>query len=82
MDKNTITGILLIILLFVGFTWWNQPSEDEIKAQQEQIAKQKADKEKKSNNVEKTKKDQKISNPVSAGIPEVDPPSPVITWRS
>ena len=60
MDKHTITGILLIILLFVGFTWWNQPSEDEIKAQQEQIAKQKADKEKKSNNVEKTKKDQKI----------------------
>ena len=42
MDKNTITGIVLIALLFIGFTWWSQPSEEEIKAQQEQLAQQEA----------------------------------------
>ena len=46
MDKNTITGIVLIALLFIGFTWWSQPSEEEIKAQQEQLAQQEAAKDK------------------------------------
>ncbi len=46
MDKNTITGIVLIVLLFVGFSWWSQPSEEDIKKQQELISRQNADKEK------------------------------------
>lgn len=46
MDKNTITGIVLIALLFIGFTWWSQPSEEEIKAQREQLAQQEAAKDK------------------------------------
>ena len=46
MDKNTITGIVLIALLFIGFTWWSQPSDEEIKAQQEQLAQQEAAKDK------------------------------------
>ena len=46
MDKNTITGIVLIALLFICFTWWSQPSEEEIKAQQEQLAQQEAAKDK------------------------------------
>ncbi|SFF97555.1 membrane protein insertase YidC [Prevotella sp. KH2C16] len=42
MDKNTIIGIILIAVVLIGFSWWNQPSEEEIKAQQEQLAKEKA----------------------------------------
>ena len=42
MDKNTVTGFILIAIVFLGFTWWNQPSSEEIKLQQEQIAKQEA----------------------------------------
>ncbi len=42
MDKNTIIGIILIAVILIGFSWWNQPSEEEVKAQQEQLAKEKA----------------------------------------
>lgn len=40
MDKNTITGFVLIALLFVGFGWYNQPSEEQIReaARQDSIA--------------------------------------------
>ena len=27
MDKNTITGFVLIALILFGFAWWQQPSE-------------------------------------------------------
>ncbi len=49
MDKNTIIGLLLMFLVIMGFTWMNQPSEEEIaaaKAQQElaeKTAKEKED---------------------------------------
>lgn len=36
MDKNTITGILLIVLVLIGFSWWSQPSQEEINAYQRQ----------------------------------------------
>ena len=42
MDKNTIIGFVLIALVLIGFSWYNRPSEEEIKAQQEQVAKQEA----------------------------------------
>lgn len=42
MDKNTITGFILIAVILIGFSWWSQPSDEEIKAQQEQLAKQEA----------------------------------------
>ena len=29
MDKNTITGLVLIFAIFFGFSWWNSPSEEE-----------------------------------------------------
>ena len=32
MDKNTITGFVLIALLLFGFSWYNQPSEEQIEA--------------------------------------------------
>ena len=38
MDKNTIIGIILIAVVLIGFSWWNRPSEEEVKAQQEQLA--------------------------------------------
>lgn len=33
MDKNTITGLILIGLLFVGFSIYNRPSEEQLAAQ-------------------------------------------------
>lgn len=36
MDKNTITGLLLIILILVGFSLYNKPSEKELAARREQ----------------------------------------------
>ncbi len=41
MDKNTVTGFVLIAVVLIGFSWWNKPSEEEVKAQQEQVAKAK-----------------------------------------
>lgn len=39
MDKNTITGILLIGAILLGFTWFNRPSEEELRKQEEAKAK-------------------------------------------
>jgi YidC/Oxa1 family membrane protein insertase len=36
MDKNTITGLLLIILILVGFSMLNKPSEEQLAARKEQ----------------------------------------------
>ncbi|MBS2100057.1 membrane protein insertase YidC [Carboxylicivirga linearis] len=33
MDRNSITGIILIVLIFGFFTWWNQPSDEELAEQ-------------------------------------------------
>ena len=33
MDKNTITGLALIGVIFFGFFWMNQPNEEQQKAQ-------------------------------------------------
>ena len=32
MDKNTITGFVLLALVFIGFGWFNQPSQEELTA--------------------------------------------------
>jgi YidC/Oxa1 family membrane protein insertase len=37
MDKNTITGLLLIIVILVGFGMFNKPSEKQLAAQKEQL---------------------------------------------
>jgi YidC/Oxa1 family membrane protein insertase len=34
MDKNTVIGFILIGLLIIGFSWWNQPSKEQMAAQQ------------------------------------------------
>ena len=39
MDRNTIIGLCLMFLVIMGFTWLNQPSDEQLaaaKAQQEQ----------------------------------------------
>lgn len=36
MDKNTLTGLLLIIVILVGFSFLNKPSKKELAARQEQ----------------------------------------------
>lgn len=36
MDKNNIIGFILIVLVFIGFGWYNQPSQEEIIAAQKQ----------------------------------------------
>ena len=42
MDKNTIIGFVLIAAILIGWSWYNSPSEEELKAQQEQVEKEKA----------------------------------------
>ena len=41
MDKNTITGFILLALTFIAFGWYNQPSDEQIAeaARQDSIAK-------------------------------------------
>ena len=36
MNKDTLIGFLLIALVLIGFSWWNQPSQEEIDAYQHQ----------------------------------------------
>ncbi len=36
MDKNTIIGFVLIAAIFIGFSWYNQPSEEELAKQRKQ----------------------------------------------
>ncbi|MCM1163812.1 MAG: membrane protein insertase YidC [Muribaculaceae bacterium] len=36
MDKNTLTGLLLMGLVFLGFTWLNKPSAEEIERQRQE----------------------------------------------
>lgn len=40
MDKNTITGFVLIALVLIGFSWWSRPSEAQLQemARQDSIA--------------------------------------------
>ncbi|MDR1115135.1 MAG: membrane protein insertase YidC, partial [Tannerella sp.] len=33
MDKNTVTGFVLIGLVLIGFSWLNRPSEEQMEAQ-------------------------------------------------
>ena len=35
MDKNTITGLVLIAILLVGFSIWSRPSKEQLAAQQQ-----------------------------------------------
>ena len=37
MDKNTITGFILIALVLVGFSWYSQPSDEEIAQMREEV---------------------------------------------
>ena len=36
MNKNTLTGLLLMAALLIGFSWYNQPSKEEVEAYQRQ----------------------------------------------
>jgi len=36
MDKNTITGLVIIVAMMLGFSYFNRPSEEEIAAQRAQ----------------------------------------------
>lgn len=52
MNKNTITGLLLMGIVLVAFSWYNQPSEEQIAEQRRQdsiavAAKEKAEKDRK-----------------------------------
>jgi YidC/Oxa1 family membrane protein insertase len=40
MDKNTITGFLLILLIIVGFSWLNKPNKEQMEAARLQQQKQ------------------------------------------
>ena len=52
MDKNTIIGFVLIAAVLFGFTWYNQPSQEEVEAMRakdsiENVAKLKAEEQQK-----------------------------------
>ena len=50
MDKNTIIGFLLIAAVLIGYSWYSQPSQEqvaEMQKQQDSIAKAKQKEEKK-----------------------------------
>lgn len=72
MDKNTITGFVLLALLFIGFGWYNQPSEEQKAeyARQDSIAKakQKEIEEKEKQNIAEfnAKKEVNLKNDSSA----------------
>ncbi|MFZ4400762.1 MAG: membrane protein insertase YidC [Bacteroidales bacterium] len=36
MDRNTILGLLLIFILFIGYSWWSAPSKEELAAKSAQ----------------------------------------------
>ncbi|NLT02241.1 MAG: membrane protein insertase YidC, partial [Bacteroidales bacterium] len=36
MDKNTLTGFVLILLIIVGFSWLNKPSKEDVEAARQQ----------------------------------------------
>ena len=36
MDKNTITGLVIIFLILIGFSYFTRPSEEQMKAIQRQ----------------------------------------------
>ena len=36
MNRDTIIGFVLIALVLIGFSWWNQPSQEEVEAYQRQ----------------------------------------------
>ena len=36
MNKNTLTGLLLMAALLIGFSWYNQPSKEEVEAYKKQ----------------------------------------------
>ncbi len=49
MNRDTIIGFVLIAVVLIGFSWWNQPSAEEIEAARQQdsiaaVAQEKADK--------------------------------------
>lgn len=68
MDKNTIIGFVLIAALLIGFSWYTQPSEEDIAKQRMQdsitaLAKKKAEE---SRNAEAQASNQNAQNNVNA----------------
>ena len=70
MDKNTITGFLLIAAVLIGFSWWQQPSAEEVEAMRKQdslnqIAQKKAEEQQKiADLTEQNKKQKAIENAI------------------
>ncbi len=61
MDKNTVTGLLLIGVVFFGYMWWSQPSKEQMAemARQDSIAmvKEQQEQKRKVQEAAKAKKD-------------------------
>ena len=36
MNRDTVIGFVLIALVLIGFSWWNQPSAEQIEAQRKE----------------------------------------------
>ncbi|UKK49530.1 membrane protein insertase YidC [Prevotella sp. E9-3] len=60
MDKNTLTGMVLMAAVFIGYIWWSQPTQEEIDAyhkQQDSIAAVQRDAQVKAEMAEQERKD-------------------------
>jgi YidC/Oxa1 family membrane protein insertase len=73
MDKNTITGFILIAIVLIGFSWWQQPSAEQIEAQRKQdsiavVAREKAEKERKAAEAAKKNKEAKAREDSTAAF--------------
>ena len=71
MNKDTIIGFVLIALVLIGFSWYNQPSAEEIEAARKQdsiaaVIKDNAEKAAESAKKSKTVKDTTVTEVTSA----------------
>lgn len=85
MDRNTIIGLVMIGLILSIFTIVNQPSDKELKEQQEQVALQEAkekQKDKSANKAETTKKAEKVKSLPSSLIPKLGPDGKQLSTES
>lgn len=76
MDRNTVIGLVLIGLILSVFTIFNQPSEEELKAEQERIEKaekvKKEQEQQKQNDSDKSESKEQLAQADSTWIPKLD----------
>ncbi len=68
MDRNTIIGVILIFLIFIGFGYFNRPSEQQIAAAKRQSDSIEAVRVEQQKKLESEKKIEAIQQSITAGV--------------